>query len=102
MTHDGKAGPAEVETVVAAARNRGVFKRHVYRLEDGQQGIRIQSTLRNEGTEVREGTLEDTWTRFARQGQAGDIRWADAEDPADKAGYACAFLPGKDDHRSRN
>lgn len=95
VVRDGQDGAAEVETVVAAARNRGVFKRHVYRLEDGQQGIRIETTLRNEGSEAREGVLEDTWTRFARQGQAGGIRWADAEDPADKAGYACAFLPAE-------
>lgn len=93
---DGREGAAEIETVVAAARNRGVFKRHVYQLEQGQQGVRITSILRNEGTEVREGSLEDTWTRFARQGQAGNIRWADAEDPADKAGYAYAFLPDAD------
>jgi hypothetical protein len=93
IARDGKDGTAEVEVLVAAARNRGLYKHHLYQLEEGQQGILIQSTLRNEGSEVREGTLEDTWTKFARQGQAGEIRWADAEDPADKCGYASAFLP---------
>ena len=99
VARDGKDGAAEVEVVVAAARNRGVFKRHLYRIEDGQQGIEIESTLRNEGHEDREGNIEDTWTRFARQGQVGDIHWADAEDPADKAGYAYAYLPDKDGRR---
>ncbi len=92
IVRDGREGVAEVETVVAAARNEGLFKRHSYQLEDGWQGVRIVSTLRNEGSEVREGRLEDVWTRFARQGRAGEFFWADAEDPADKAGYAYAFL----------
>lgn len=93
IVSEGRDGAAEVETLVSAARNRGIRKSHVYRLEDGDQGVRITSTLRNEGSEPRTGVLDDTWTRFARAGAVGNIRWADAEDPADKAGYAYAFLP---------
>lgn len=93
LAKDGKDGTAEVETFVDAARNRGLLERHTYQLGDADQGVLITSTLRNEGTEPRDGSLEDTWTRFARTGTTGAIRWADAEDPADKCGYAYAFLP---------
>lgn len=99
ISKDGRDGMAEVETEVAAARNRGVFKRHQYQLKEGEQGVRIITTLRNEGRDSRESGAEDTWTRFARTDVAGDIFWADAEDPADKAGYAYAFLPDKDGKR---
>ncbi len=93
VSRDGSDGTAEVETVVAAARNNGLAKRHAYQLEDGMRGVRIVTTLRNEGATRHSGTLEDTWTSFVRKGRAGDIFWADAQDPADKAGYAHAFLP---------
>ncbi|MFN0068201.1 MAG: CehA/McbA family metallohydrolase [Limisphaerales bacterium] len=94
IVSDGKDGTAEVETVISAALNEGLFKRHQWQLRDGEPGILVISTLRNEGTSPRKGMLDDRWTRFASNGVAGDIRWADAEDPADKAGYAWAWLPG--------
>lgn len=94
IVSDGKDGTAEIETVVSAASNEGLFKRHQWQLRDGEPGVLVISTLRNEGAAPRKGTLDDRWTRFASNGVAGDIRWADAEDPSDKAGYAWAWLPG--------
>ncbi len=91
IAKDGKDGEAVVETVVTAANNNGLYKRHEYRLRDGWQGLLITTTYRNEGKESRKGTVEDRWTKFASTGTAGEITWADAEDPADKAGYAYAW-----------
>jgi hypothetical protein len=88
----GKDGEASVETVVTAANNNGLYKRHEYRLRDGWQGVLIVTTLRNEGAKPAKGTVNDRWTNFSRQGKAGDISWADAVDPADKAGYAYAWV----------
>jgi hypothetical protein len=42
----------------------------------------------NEGAEPKMVTLMDNWTSFLRVGTALGIAWADAVDPADKAGYA--------------
>ncbi len=84
----GKA--AAVETVVTAAKNGGIFKRHEYRVRDGEQGIWIITTLRNETAEKQKVGTKDEWTRFNETGEAGGIRWADAVDPADGCGYAFA------------
>src|SRR5688572_588346 len=89
---DGSQGEAVVETVVTAASKRGIYKRHEYSLRDGWQGVLIVTTLRNEAKEPLRVTPPDRWTNFARQGQTGDVRWADAVDPADKAGYAYAWV----------
>lgn len=91
---EGSDGTAVVETVVTAASNDGLAKRHAYHLRDGMQGVLIVTTARNEGATSRTNTLDDRWTRFASSGVVDGIRWADAEDPADKAGYAHAWLPG--------
>jgi len=96
ISRDGKDGIAEVETETAAVRNQGLFVRHAYQLNAGDQGLRIVSTLRNESKATRTVEVSDQWTQFARQGEMGSIRWADAQDPADKAGYASAFLPSAD------
>ena len=89
---DGADGEAVVETVVTAASKRGVYKRHEYRLRDGWQGVLVVTTLRNETAGPLRVTPPDKWTNFARYSQAGDVRWADAVDPADKAGYAFAWV----------
>ncbi len=88
----GEAGEAAVETVVTAANNKGLYKRHEYRLKDGWQGILIVTTFRNESKEVVKGTPDDRWTKFAQSGTERGISWADAEDPADKAGYSYAWM----------
>ena len=86
----GDEGRVAVETVVNAAEGDGVYRRHDYLLEDGWQGVMIVTTLRNESGEKRNVKLGDKWTVFSSQGSFDKIRWADAVDPADKAGYATA------------
>ncbi|MBI5773731.1 MAG: CehA/McbA family metallohydrolase [Verrucomicrobia bacterium] len=92
VAKDGRDGEAVIETVISAAMNNGVYKRHEYRLRDDWQGLLIVTTMRNDGKTARKGTVEDRWTKFATNGVAGDITWADAEDPADKCGYAYAWI----------
>jgi hypothetical protein len=89
---DGRGGDeAAVETVITAANNSGLSKRHVYRLRDGWQGVLVETTLRNEGAKPLTVRTDDRWTNFRVGGKlAGDVTWADAIDPADKAGYAFA------------
>jgi hypothetical protein len=87
---------AAVETVITAAKNDGVYKRHEYRVRNGEYGIWIITTLRNEGKEKNKVKTKDAWTRFNESGQKDGIQWADAVDPRDKAGYAYANLPLED------
>lgn len=91
---DGGDGEAVVETVVTAANNNGLFKRHEYRVRDGWQGVLIVTTYRNEGKGTPKGSIADRWTRFDRTGTFAGIRWADAIDPAHKAGYAFGWYSG--------
>ncbi|MFZ4594985.1 MAG: CehA/McbA family metallohydrolase [Verrucomicrobiaceae bacterium] len=84
---------AAVETVITSAKSGGLFKRHEYRLRDGEQGLWILTTIRNEGTVSTKVSTKDSWTRFNETGERDGILWADAVDPADKAGYAHARLP---------
>ncbi len=92
VVSDGATGEAVIETVVNAEESDGLYKRHEYRLVDGWQGIMIVTILRNESEAAKKLTLADVWNKFTAMGQFGDIRWADAIDPADKAGYAYAKL----------
>lgn len=90
---EAPAREAAVETVVTAANNNGIYKRHLYRLRDGWQGVLVVTTLRNEGREPVTMRADDRWTNFRVGGiWAGDVAWADAIDPADKVGYAFAPL----------
>jgi hypothetical protein len=92
VSKDGKEGEAVVETVVTSANNNGLYKRHEYRVRDDWQGVLVVTTYRNEGKQVRKGTVDDRWTTFTRTGTTRGIAWADAVDPADKAGYAYGWL----------
>ena len=87
---------AAVETVVTAEKNGGIYKRHEYRVRDGDQGIWIISTFRNETNAKQTASIKDEWTRFNETGSVAGTRWADAVDPADKAGYAFAQTSLKD------
>lgn len=84
----GESGEAVVETVVSAPSNKGLYKRHEYRLKDGWHGVLIVTTMRNESKKAFKGRVTDRWTNFSQRGTFGGINWADAIDPADKAGYA--------------
>ena len=92
IVKDGADGEAVVETVTTAESNDGLYRRQEYKLRDGWQGVLITTTIRNDGPEGRAMFVEDRWTRFTRTGKFGDVTWADAVDPADKAGYAYAAL----------
>lgn len=88
IAKDGSDGEAVIETVVTAAGNDGLFKRHEYKLRDGWQGVLVTTTVKNEGKVPKALSVEDRWTNFNRSGKFGGITWADAVDPADRAGYA--------------
>ena len=92
VAKDGSDGEAVIETVVTSPNNGGLYKRHEYRLRDGWQGVLVVTTYRNAGKDTRKGTVDDRWVTFTSMGTAGDIAWADAVDPADKAGYARAWV----------
>ncbi|MGK0188323.1 MAG: putative metal-dependent enzyme (double-stranded beta helix superfamily) [Verrucomicrobiales bacterium] len=89
-------GVAAVESVTSAADNDGLYKRHEYLVRDGMQGVVITSTFKNEGKEAKKVTTADTWTNVTREESWRDIKMADAMDPADKAGYAYAWIPEAD------
>lgn len=86
-------GSAAVETVITAAKNGGIFKRHEYRVRDGVQGVFITTVLRNETSAPQKVTTKDDLTRFESTGDAeGDVRWMDAINPAHKGAYALTVL----------
>ena len=61
-----------------ATKNDGLYKRHEYRLRDGEQGLWIITTLRNESETRHKVNRRDEWTRFNESGTA---------DPASRAMY---------------
>ncbi len=88
-----EAGSAAVETVITAAKNGGLFKRHEYRVRDGSQGVFITTVLRNESDKPVKASLKEDLARFESQGDIeGGIRWMDAINPAHKGAYARAVL----------
>ena len=94
---------AIIETVVSSAINAGIYKRHAYHLRDGWQGLLVTSEVRNETDKDHTFKAIDTWSKFHENGSFEGIRWADAVDPADKAGYASCWvqrggsvIPGKE------
>ena len=87
---------AVIETIVSAAINGGIYKRHAYHLRDGWQGLLITSQLRNESEKPHTFKAADTWTSFHETGVFEGVRWADAVDPADKVGYASRWVTGYD------
>ncbi len=92
VAKDGSDGEAVIEAVVTSPNNGGLYKRHEYRLRDGWQGVLVVTTYRNAGQDTRKGTVDDRWVTFPSMGTSGDIAWADAVDPADKAGYARGWV----------
>ena len=85
---------AEIEVVVDAARNKGLFKRHIYRLDSFSRGLLITSTYRNESNEVRKGSVDDYWKPSGKSGTFHSVRWIDAVDPDDRGSYAAGWVKG--------
>lgn len=92
IVSDGKDGAAVVETVVSAAKSGGLARRHEYRLEDGWQGVLVVTTITNEGEAAVKVPLADQWTQMRSKGVFNGVNWADSIDPADKCGYAHAWV----------
>tara|TARA_Y100001934_G_scaffold45195_1_gene54681 strand:+ start:14161 stop:16692 length:2532 start_codon:yes stop_codon:yes gene_type:complete len=95
IVKDGSDGEAVIETVVSAPMNKGLYKRHEYRLRDDWSGLLIVTTWRNEGNKAAKGSVADRWTRFDRVGKLAGITYVDAIDPAHKCGYAYGWY-GRD------
>jgi hypothetical protein len=89
---------AAVESLTSAASNKGVLKRHLYRVEDGAAGVFITTTLKNTGAADARVPTRDDFTRFNVTGEipaagaAAPIRWADSINPAHRCGYALVVL----------
>lgn len=94
IVKDGSDGEALIETYVSAAMNNGLSKLHEYRLRDDWQGVLITTTLHNQGGKPLKVALDDRWTPATLTGTLAGIRWMDAVDPADKAGYAHGVVDG--------
>jgi hypothetical protein len=92
IVSDGKDGEAVIETFVSAAKAGGLSRRHEYRLKDGWPGPLIVTTLSNEGKEPKKITLADGTTQMRSKGVVNGVNWADSIDPADKCGYAHAWV----------
>lgn len=92
IVSDGKDGEALLETYTSAAKSGGLSKRHEYLLKDGMSGILIVTTITNEGKEPAKAPLADQWTQMRSKGTFNGIQWADAVNPADKCGYAHAWV----------
>ena len=91
---DGSDGRAVIETRVSAAMNHQLEKTHRYILEEAWNGILITTTLSNRAEASKTVPTTDRWTRFdAGHGTALGVRWAQSVDPADKHGYAVAWVP---------
>jgi hypothetical protein len=88
IVEDGKNGDAVIEAVVSAESNGGLYKRHEYRLRDGDPGLLIVTTFRNESDAPVKTQTSDDWTRLSGSRPVGEITVADSNDPADKVGYA--------------
>lgn len=93
MVETTEKDSAAVESVTTAGKNKGVFKRHEYRVKDGVQGVFITTTLRNETDHPQKVNVKSDLTRFDTTGMTADgIFWADAINPAHKCGYAVSGL----------
>ena len=90
---DGKQGEASIETLTTGVTSTNrIYKRHDYLLRDDWLGVLVITTLRNDGNIAITGQLDDRATTFTKSGNANGIQWYDAVDPADKAGYAFAWV----------
>ena len=91
----GADAVAEIEVVVAAERNKGLYKKHVYRLDSMSRGLLITTTYRNDSKETRRGSVDDYWKPSGKRGTFQGVRWIDAVDPADRGSYAAVWVNGQ-------
>ena len=84
---------AEIEVVVDATRNNGLYKRHTYRIDTNSKGILVTTTYKNLSEATKSGSVDDYWKPSGKRGTFNGIRWIDAVDPSDKGAYAIGWLP---------
>ena len=92
IAENGAEGRAVIETMTSTAKSGSLFRQHQYILEDGWEGVLIITTLRNESGQKQITSVADVWTQMRSKGSVDGIQWADAIDPADKCGYAYAWV----------
>ncbi|MEO2002849.1 MAG: hypothetical protein ABGY41_01960, partial [Candidatus Poribacteria bacterium] len=92
ITGRGHRGAAGIETVVSAESNGGLYKRHEYTLRDGWQGVLVVTFLDNESDEAKTISPGDVWKAVSRVGTARGITFGGPVDPADRSGYAYAWV----------
>ena len=85
---------AEIEVVVSAAKNKGLYKKHTYQLHAGAKGLVVTTFFRNENKVGRKISLDDYWKPSGKSGTFNNVRWIDAVDPSDKGSYAVGWLDG--------
>jgi len=84
---------AEIEVVVNAARNNGLYKKITYSIDENSKGIVITTTFKNFSKVTKSGSVDDYWKPSGKRGTYRGVRWIDAVDPADKGSYAVGWLP---------
>lgn len=84
-----------IETIITSTNNGGIYERHQYYLQDGWNGVVIETLYRNESSEAVEVRTNDEWTRFRTSGEFQGIHWADSVDPDDRCGYAYGLIDWK-------
>ncbi len=89
---NGESGEASIESVISAANNNGLYKRHVYSLEDDVQGLLIDTTMRNEADSTHQVATGDQIRWLSDLRKVGYNMVGDAIDPADKTGYAFGWI----------
>lgn len=92
IVEDGSNWLASVETVISAAMNGGLYKRHEYQLRDGWQGLWIITTVRNESQETKKFSPNDRITNLSEVKTVNSITVGNAIYPIDKAGYAFGWI----------
>lgn len=92
ITSHGRDGAASVETVVSAESNGGLYKRHEYTVRDGWQGLLIVTVLENDSAETKTVAPGDVWKAVQRVGVARGVTFGGPVDPADRSGYAYAWV----------
>jgi hypothetical protein len=86
---------AALEVVVSSANNGGLAIRHEYRLRDGDRGLLVVTSVRNESDKALPFATPDSWIRLSGTHPVGSITVGDSNDPAARVGYAYGWLEGE-------
>ncbi|MDF1753549.1 MAG: CehA/McbA family metallohydrolase [Verrucomicrobiales bacterium] len=93
LVEDADPATAAVEVYISAATSgETVSVTHEYRVHDDWDGILITTSFASTSDKPVVKNIYDHWTQMRLQGSYKGIRWADAIDPADKCGYAFAWV----------